>query len=752
MAAVASVHTVRGGGNVSPASLAAGPARMEATSRGLLFHFDQATVELAGVNPDTLRLSVATGGDSVPAPSSFLACPQPESPVKWQRVNEGEMSGIRTAAGVLLLNPENGQWRLENDQGGVLIPKHELDLLAGQDAAGKPRISMEAGWPRHKPVVVYGAGNGVDQLRQTQVTTGVSNGVAVIPYFWSAAGYAVLAVTANDDRPAFWRAARDGRSVVWAGSGRTLDLYLMPAATLKEAAGAYARLTGPAPVPPRWTFGFLQSRWGWTDRAYIEDALKHFRDLRIPLDAFVFDFEWYTAPDYKLPPKGSPEFDDFGWNPKLFPDPAGQIRAYRDQGVRFVGIRKPRLGNSNSLMMIRTNQWKLDGDTADGAAYHARDVDFRNAHFRDWYAEQSGDLLTNGVAGWWNDEGEASFTTYYYWNLAEKEAVDRYEPGRRLWTINRAFSPGTQRLGAAAWTGDITSSWQTLAVTPASLLNWGLAGMPYSACDIGGFFGTPTPELLARWIEAGVFLPVMRSHSHHDAKPHFPWLYGAEAEDAMRKAIELRYRLIPYYYSLAHETFATGVPLMRPLAMEFPGDSRAANMSGEWLVGSSLLAAPLLQPGGRRSVYLPAGEWHVFGTGRVLQGSRTIRVKAALDEIPAYVRAGTILPLGPVIQHTGQLPGGPLELQIYPGADAGFTLVEDDGETTGYLDGKVRRTTFKWDDTAGRLSWTVSGDYSGPEIFRELHAVCFNRQGKSEAFASLADQGVLNLKGTAGRP
>lgn len=735
----------------STAKSAACLARVEETSRGLLFHFGQAEVELAVVNQETLRLSVATGGGLIPAPSSFLVVTNSDSRVKWEIVKQGAICGIRTPAGVLLMNPRNGQWTLENSKGEVLIPQHEIGGLAEKDAADKAQVSIELGWDKHKPITVYGSGNGVDELQQTKVATGVSNGVAVIPYYWANAGYAVLAVTANDNRPAFWRGAKDGKSVTWTFPGQTADLYLMPAATLKAAAGAYARLTGPAPVPPRWAFGYLQSRWGWKNRAYIEDTLKHFRELNIPLDAFIFDFEWYTAPDYQLPPKGAPDFDDFGWNTNLFSDPVGQIRDYKEQGVRFVGIRKPRLGNSNSLLMIRTNQWKLDADIGDGSAYHARDVDFRSPGFRKWYAEQSASLLTDGVEGWWNDEGEGSFTTYYYWNLAERETMDRYEPGQRLWSLNRAFSPGTQRLGAAAWTGDIKSSWKTLAKTPASLLNWSLAGMPYNTCDIGGFFGTPTPELLSRWLEAGIFIPFMRTHSHHDATPHFPWLYGAEAQDAMRRAIELRYRLIPYYYSLAHETFETGLPLMRPLVMEFPGDLRVANMFSEWMVGSSLLAAPILEPGGQRSVYLPAGDWYVFGTNQMIKGARTIKVKAALNEVPLYVRAGTILPLGPIIQHTGQMLGGALELQIYPGKDASFTLVEDDGETTGYLNGKMRRTTFQWNNATGQLSWKVAGDYSGKEVFQNLHVVLFNTHGCSEANSHLDEQGTLKLPALDGK-
>jgi len=246
-------------------------------------------------------------------------------------------------------------------------------------------------------------------------------------------------------------------------------------------------------------------------------------------------------------------------------------------------------------------------------------------------------------------------------------------------------------------------------------------------------------------MEAGVFFPVMRSHSVVDATPRFPWLYGPAALKAIRKALDLRYRLLPLYYCLAQEASRTGLPLMRPLCMEFPDDPDVANLSGEWMMGDSLLAAPVLQPGGRRSVYLPAGRWFPLGSNRPLNGKRTLQVTAGLDEIPLYVRAGSILPLGPVIQHTLQLPGGPLELQIYPGGDATFTLFEDDGETTDCLKGQVRRTTFTWQDKAGRLSWQREGPYAGKDVFRDVRAVLFDPQGKSEAERALNSQGELQL-------
>jgi alpha-glucosidase len=724
---------------------AAGNARAQENVKriegGVLIQFEAAQVELVAATPEALRLSVIYGRQG-PAASSFLVSPGDPKATPWREVKKNGWVGIKDKLGSLLMNPKNGEWLLQNADGQVVIPQHEIGGLNQPISAAKPQIKVLVGWDKDSPIEAYGCGNGIHSLMHTEAKAGVANGQATIPYYWSKAGYAALAVTADDNHPASWRGSADGEYVTWTFPGERADLYLMPAASLKDAANAYARLTGAVPVPPLWTFGYLQSRWGWTNRAYIEDTLKNFHDFKIPVDAFIYDFEWYaTHPDYSLPDQGEAGFHDFGGNPALFPELATQINAYKAQGVHFVGIRKPRLGNRALLEMARAKTWDLQSQC--GEKVSARDVDFANPLLREWYIEQSADLFKAGADGWWNDEGEATYTTYFYWNLAEREALNRYRPNERLWTLNRAFSPGDHRFGAAAWTGDIVSSWEVLAATPANLLNWSLSGMPYGACDIGGFFGSPSPELMCRWMAAGVFFPIMRTHSEVHYEPHFPWLYGDDALAAMRKLIDLRYRLIPYYYSLAHETFATGVPLMRPLIMEFPDDPNVADLSDEWLMGDSLLAAPILQPGGRRSVYLPSGGWYVFGSNQMVQGGCSRQVVAALDEIPVYIRMGTILPLGPVVQHTSDLPGGPLELQVYPGADATFTLVEDDGESQDYLAGKTRRTTFHWDDAKRQLSWRQKGDYSGKNVFQKVRVVVLAPKARAEAGFMLSPSGAV---------
>lgn len=723
------------------------------TDRGIEVHVDNASVELAVVTPTAFRLSISYQGKLTASGSTFLAPETNTDRTMGQVIHQDGLVGVASAAGKLLIDPRTGRWTLEDPEGGILIPLSELAKAtptATQETGQGTGLDLTLAKKPGSSLQIYGSGNGSPTLQQTTGNTHLADGVAVVPYYWSASGYAVLAITADDNAPASWTTAADRSSLTWHFPGTCANLYLMPAATLKAAAQANAQLTGYSPVPPRWTFGYLQSRWGWTDRAYIEDTLKQFRTLQIPVDAFIIDFEWYTRqPDYSVPPAGTPGFTDFGWNPVLFPQPTEQLANYREQGIHFVGIRKPRIANSETLAFLKERGWLPDRPvTTDN--YHQRDANFASSDFRAWYAEQSQPLLQTGhIGGWWNDEGEATFTNYYDWNEAELEAWQKVTPDKRFWTLNRAFSPGLQRLGAAAWTGDIHAKWNIFAQVSTDLLNWNVAGMPYCTCDIGGYKAETTPELLSRWMEAGTFFPIMRAHSAHHLVPHFPWLFGPEAQAAITKAIDLRYRLIPYYYSLAYETHETGVPMMRPLMMEFPDDHKVANLSDQWTVGSGLMVAPIDQQGATaRSVYLPQDRWFPFESTAALEGDQTINASAKLDEIPIYVRAGTILPLGPIVQSTDELPGGPLDLQIYPGKDATFTLVEDDGESIEYLKGDFRKTTFTWNEANRELSWATEGNYEGPHSFKQMTISLFDLSGRKKITASLDRQGYVHIPST----
>jgi alpha-glucosidase len=733
-------------GQMSPTSQ---PAQAKPAGNVCSVSLGDEQCEISVASPYAFRLHIFPTGSPAAPPSVFLASHdlssttltlgQDGSLTQGNAIairRQGSIVAFQTGFGAVEIDTGRKMWSLLDGAGTVLADWAPI----GQ---GTPMTISSGSTPAQPQPLYYGSGSSpnLGALTQTKSESKQGNGSSNLPQFWSNAGYGELMISQDDLKPGSWTSNASG-GVDWTVPGSTVDLYVMPAATLDKWLRADAELTGFAPVPPRWSMGYLQSRWGWKDEQYLDDTLAHFQADKLPVDAFIIDFEWYTAfPDYFVAPEGAKGFADFGWNAKLFPDPAGQLTDFASKGVKVIGIRKPRLVNADDLVMAKGKDWLMGKGTTD--RINVRTLNYAIPAARDWYADKMAPIVQAGMPGFWNDEGELYYDEYSYWNMAEVEAFQKVKPQDRFWSINRALAPGLQRFGAATWTGDISPNWATLQITPGQLLAYSLAGMPYATCDVGGFAGETNAELLVRWMQAAVFFPVMRCHSTADAKPHFPWLFGQPAEDALRDALDLRYRLIPYYDSLSHENNRTAQALMRPLVMDFPTDASVAQTTDEWMMGPALLAAPVLKQGGARSVYLPAGTWYAFGDIKAQPGPQTVNVTCTLDHTPVYVRAGSLLPLGPVVQNTSEISTEPLEMQIYPGHDATFSLVEDDGTTIDYQTGKKRVTEFSWNDKTKTLSWIAGGSYAGANVFKNMKAVLFSSTGRVEEQAALSGPGSI---------
>jgi len=701
-------------------------AQYTKTAHGILVKTDNRQVELAVAKTGAFRLSFNDSIAPVAIPSVFIDESE-NTYAPFTVISAAPSYGIKTAYGKLMINANTRQWSVYNAAGKALV----ADGVYTAGAASQ-QITYTAGG------LFYGSGNkSTKKLEKNRSNSTLGNGTADLPYFWNTNGYSTLGVTSDDTKPATWASANDKGEITWKFPGKAADLYIWPAKTMYDAESGLVKLTGRPKLPPKWAFGYMQSRWGWKDSTDIADILNKFRTHKLPVDAFIFDFEWFTKDaDYSVKKDGKAGYTDFTFNPKLFPYPAKQIAEYNKQGVKVIGIRKPRLGNDILLDSARKNGWLIR------PASNSRDLDYSKADLRKWYEDKNKPLLDAGVSAWWDDEGESYYTCYYWWNKAQSDLMASVKPNYREFTINRAFSPGNQRFGYSTWSGDIQSTWPSLLNVPADLLNYSLAGMYYGACDIGGFTGTPTKENLVRWFQTGVFLPIMRSHNNNSVKPRFPFLWDDDGEAAIRKALDLRYQLLPYIYSLGHEAYNTGAPIMRPLVMEFPADTTVANMTDEWLVGKGVLAAPILNAGGARNIYLPKDKWYDFNTGEAMQGPKTIAVTKALDEIPVYVRAGTILPVGPVIQHSEEVTGAPLEIRVYPGKNGIFKMTEDDGVSYNYTKGNTRVTTYTWNDAAKTLTWKVTGRYTDEKIFKTIKAVL----GKQQKTVLLHNSGSVIFK------
>ncbi|MGH7989018.1 MAG: TIM-barrel domain-containing protein, partial [Limisphaerales bacterium] len=348
--------------------------------------------------------------------------------------------------------------------------------------------------------------------------------------------------------------------------------------------------------------------------------------------------------------------------------------------------------------------------------------DFSNPAARKWWGSLYKSFTDIGVAGIWNDMDEPSVfnvpsgtmpldlvfnnegrpTTHreihnVYGQLMSRatfEGLSRLRPNERPFVLTRASFAGGQRY-AALWPGDNTSDWSSLRQSISTLLGLGLSGFPFVGCDIGGFVGAPSGELYARWLEAGVFFPFMRSHSDLTSPSKEPWAFGYRDEAINKKTIELRYELLPYIYNTMERASQTGLPALRPLFLDFPDDEKVAAIDDEFLFGADLLVAPVLHEGmTERDIYLPKGDWFDYWTGHKYAGGQTIQVPVTLATIPMFVRGGGFIFRQPVVQFTGQMPGNPLRVLIAPANESESSLYEDDGETLDYRHGDFMKRRF----------------------------------------------------------
>lgn len=357
---------------------------------------------------------------------------------------------------------------------------------------------------------------------RTSGQASVGNTVIHTPYYWSSAGYSALGL-----RQSSWQQQQQGsqQQINWQ---YVTDMYLMPAATVDDASAAFFELTGTPPIPPRYATGFFACRWGWNEEAYIFQILDQFRNGQYPIDSIISDFSWFTnESDYNFPPTGESFYEDFGYNNATYPNPQQEYeRMHSQYDILFGGIRKPRLGNSQLLQQAYSNGWTL--------AQNDRNLNYSIPALRDWYSQQQLHYHKDGVTFYWNDEGETELFTFYWWNVAQRATLQQYNDNLRFFSINRAFTPGMARLGAAIWTGDVPASWDNLRGASGYALNYGLAGLPYVAYDTGGFAGQTTASMLARWYWVSALSPVMRVHSTLSNTPHFPFLWPSDADAAMK--------------------------------------------------------------------------------------------------------------------------------------------------------------------------------------------------------------------------
>ena len=512
-----------------------------------------------------------------------------------------------------------------------------------------------------------------------------------------------------------------------------LDYYIIYGPEPAQILSTYDDLTGRMPLPPRWALGYHQCRWSYRSETEVRELAAEFRQRQIPCDVIHLDIDYMDG------------FRVFTWNPERFPNPAKLIADLKQQGFQVVTIVDPgvkyetdgQYGVVESGLAQDYFVRHADGRIFHGYVWPDRAVfpDFMRTQVRHWWAEQHRALTDAGVAGIWNDMNEPALNdrpfgdpgvkiplpldapqgdateqathreTHNLYGLmmarAAAEGLATQRPTQRSFVLTRSGSAGIQRW-SAVWTGDNQSRWEYLEQSLPMLCNLGLSGVAFVGADIGGFAGDATPELFARWMQAGMLYPLMRAHSTITSRPHEPWVYGERVERICRAYIELRYRLLPYLYSLFWQASTMGTPILRPLLYDFPQDLQVAHLADQVMLGPAIMAAPVLRPGITcRAVYLPAGDWFDWWTNEPLVGGRYILAEAPLERMPLYVKAGAVVPLAPVTQHS-QLPSQ-LQVKIWPGTGE-WTLYEDDGDGFEYKDGNFATTTYRVERTETQVT------------------------------------------------
>lgn len=590
---------------------------------------------------------------------------------------------------------------LTSERGSVRWDRQQRQLRIG-DARQRPLLQIALDPAphgtlslRHDPRdALYGIGGynatedaSAGMLRSgQQVAMSGEQGHAGAPFVWSSAGYGVLL----DSDGASFTLTPGAISAVDAAR-RQADYYIL-LGTPAQIFAELAQLSGRTPLFPKWAMGFTNSQWG-IDQQELQQIVDTYRAKHIPLDNITLDFDWKAW--------GEDDYGEFRWNPAKFPDgPSGALKKRMDaRGIRLTGIMKPRihLDTVEGRYASAHGFWVPDEKVSDDYFSHkpVRDIDFDLPAARRWFGELAIRYgYDHGIAGWWNDEADTVGSDTEFLNM-QRALYDsqRAVSNQRVWSINRNFWLGSQRYAYGLWSGDIDTGFASMAGQRARMLSAINVGAMQWGMDGGGFRnGTPTPENYARWVQFGAFTPIFRVHGELGQKRQ-PWVYGPVAEKAAADAIRLRYALIPYIYSYEHARRADGVGLVRPLLFDWPHDANLRNDVDSWLFGDWLLASPVVEQGQTaKDIYLPAGRWTDWSSGKAYDGGRTIRL--AIDsktwsDIPLFVREGAIIPTrADPVDYVGERPLIQLDVDMFPAAQRStFDYYDDDGSTYDYEHG-----------------------------------------------------------------
>jgi len=709
---------------------------------------------------------VASPTDSGCRPTSLIVPKKPLKEVKFQIRKNKNLIYLMTRKLKVEINRFSGRITVK-DLKGEIVFREGSRLIIPVEIEGEKTFSIKQFFEWVDNEALYGLGQhqeGVFNWRGHYAELFQHNKRAVVPFLISTKGYGILwdnySYTRFNDSPY--------ESYLWSEVGDAIHYFFIYGPEPDTVINHYRELTGHVPLFPKWAYGYLQSKERYKTQDEIINVVREYRKRRIPLDGIVLDWQYW---------------DDGHWgekrfNKERFPDPEAMMDTLHNlYNVKMMISIWPKMSfrSVDYKQMIKYKGFLYD--TVGSPFYDAFNPDAR-ALF--WEQAYDG-LFSKGIDAWWSDATEPELDGWDFNYDAFKEKMKPaigsgarylnayslmhskgiYENQRkttdkkRVVNLTRSAFAGQQKYATITWSGDIVASWKVFRNQIPAGLNFCLSGLPYWTTDIGGFFVQSSEvgklgrgawfrngefdggieddnykELYVRWFQYGAFCPIFRAHGTDI--PREIWSFGEHgywAYEALVKFDNLRYRLMPYIYSQAWKVTTEGYTLMRALVMDFFNDTHVYNIADQFMFGQAIMVCPVTEPkASYRYVYLPVGEkWYNFWTGKRYSGGQTLQVPTPIDEIPIFVKAGSIVPMGPFIQYATE-SSDPLEIRIYPGYDGNFKLYEDECDNYNYEKGVYCIIEFKWDDENRQLTIEpIKGYFPGMLKKRTFYIVLVDR-------------------------
>lgn len=636
---------------------------------------------------------------------------------------------ITDIAGNILVEDEKGyHWKEEKRFGGhVVISTIKSNKKSKYYGLGDKTGKLDLNGSRRElwGTDCYGYGNETDPVyKNIPFFTGLTDGK----------GYGIFLDNSFRTFFDFGKERQEALSF-WAQGGE-MRYYFIYGPQLVDVVKKYTELTGKSPMPPKWALGYHQSKWSYYPESTVRELAKTFRDKKIPCDVIHLDIDYMDG--YRC----------FTWNNERFPNPQKMIADLKADGFKTIVIIDPGIkidplyniyqqGVHHNYFCTRMDGARFKGSVWPGPCHFP---DFTNPDARKWWAGLFAGISQDGIAGVWNDMNEPAVFeegtfprdvrhdydghpcshrkghNVYGMQMARAtyNGLEQFAGNKRSFTITRSAYAGVQRF-SSVWTGDNMATWEHLHLANVQCQRLSSSGISFAGSDVGGFIGSPDGELYTRWIQLATFHPFFRTHSSGDHGDKEPWKFEDKYLDIVRKFIEFRYQLMPYLYTTFWQYAENGSPMLKSISMAFQNDSETLNREEEFLLGENLLICPVSKEGVKsRVMYLPEGEWYNFWSDEVISGRREITVATPIDQIPLFVKAGSIVALQPTMQYTDEFVPDYLSLHWYKAdQETESLLYEDDGLTKDFDNGifTVRKFTQLTNNNISLLNQSIEGAY-----------------------------------------